>query len=267
MKNLTKGVFLFAGVFVMGTFAACNNNTKHTEENTADSTKKITIEALNESDDFPNAKLTLGDVKTEVVGDSTRLTFNFGVENYELTKQTEDGHAEHCANSKEGQHIHFIMDNKPYAALYKPTNTVTLAKNSEHVLLCFLSRSYHLSVKSPDASVLVKFKIDENGNYVKLEEPTEPMLFYSRPKGEYKGADVDNVLLDFYVKNLKISPQDYKVNVQAADTTFTVDSWTPYLIKGAPAGDLNVKISLVDPQGNNIGGTFGEIERTSKLEP
>src|SRR5690606_38865745 len=142
--------------------------------------------------------------------------------------------------------------------LYKPTHTVTLSKNTEHILLGFLSRSYHLSVKSKDASFLLKFKIDENGKYVKLDTPTEPMLFYSRPKGDYKGKDTENVLLDFYIKNIQLSATDYKVKVEVADTTFTVDSWNPYLIKGAEEGDLDVKISLIDPQGNDVKGTFGE---------
>src|SRR5690606_20788924 len=155
---------------------------------------------------FPNASLTIANVNTEAVGDSVKVTFDFSVSNYELTKQTEDRHAEHAANSAEGQHIHFILDNSPYVALYKPTHTVTLAKGSEHTLLVFLSRSYHLSVKSENASALLKFKIDENGLYQKLKEPKEPMLFYSRPKGDYKGKDTENVLLDFYIKNAKLSP-------------------------------------------------------------
>ena len=95
----------------------------------------------------------------------------------------------------------------------------------------------------------------------------EPMLFYSRPKGEYKGQDTENLLLDFYVKNLNLSPNDYKVKVDVADTTFTVDSWVPYLIKGADAGDLDVKLTLIDPKGNEVGGQYGQIERTSKIEP
>ncbi|RRN77762.1 hypothetical protein EIM50_17970, partial [Pseudoxanthomonas sp. SGD-10] len=131
----------------------------------------------------------------------------------------------------------------------------------------FLSRSYHLSVKSENASALLKFKIDENGRYQKLEEPKEPMLFYSRPKGDYKGKDTENVLLDFYIKNAKLSPSDYKVKVEVQDTSFTVDTWTPYLIKGAESGDLDVTITLVDPKGNNVEGTYGKVKRTSKLMP
>lgn len=271
MKKQTKSAVVLIGVAAFSLLLSCNNNRQASSEQHSDSTKReqahLSIEPMTETNDFQNAKLEIKGVKSEVVGDSVKLTFDFNVQNYELSKQTEDGHHEHTANSKDGQHIHFILDNKPYVALYKPTNTVTLAKNSEHVLLCFLSRSYHLSLKTPDANVLTKFKIDANGKYVKEDTPMDPMLFYSRPKGDYKGADTENVLLDFYVKNLNLSPNDYKVKVEVQDTTFTVDSWKPYIIKGAKPGDLEVKISLIDPKGNEVKGTYGEIERTSKIEP
>lgn len=270
MKKQIKAVALIFGLAVFSLFS-CNNSKKKSHEEHADSTMvreaSLSISPMEEPNDFQSAKLTIKNVKSEIVGDSVKLTFDFDVQNYELSKQTEDGHHEHTANSPEGQHIHFILDNKPYVALYKPTNTVTLAKNSEHVLLCFLSRSYHLSLKTPEANVLTKFKIDANGKYIKEETPMEPMLFYSRPKGTYKGADTENLLLDFYVKNLKLSPNDYKVKVEVEDTTFTVDDWKPYVIKGAKPGDLEVKITLMDPKGNEVKGKYGEIERTSKIEP
>jgi hypothetical protein len=271
MKHLFKPMLFATGLFLIAGLSGCNQN--KTSSDTQDSVTtdapsgKLSIAPFEEANDFPNAKLALTNVSTADAGDSVKVTFDYDVANYELTKMTEDEHAHHSANSRDGQHIHFIMDNKPYVALYKPTHTVTLAKNSEHHLLSFLSRSYHLSLKHDAAAVLVKFKIDKDGKYVKLTDPTEPMLFYSRPKGEYKGKDTKNVLLDFYVKNAKISPQDYKVMVSVADTSFTVDKWTPYLINGVDAGDLKIKIALVDKEGKTVNGDYGSIERTSSIMP
>jgi len=271
MKYLFKPMLFATGLFLLAGFTACNQN--KTNSDVQDSlaidslSGKLSIAPFEEANDFPNAKLTVTNVKTEDAGDSVKVTFDYNVANYELTKMTEDEHAHHSANSKDGQHIHFIMDNKPYVALYKPTHTVTLAKNSEHNLLSFLSRSYHLSLKHDAASVLVRFKIDKDGKYEKLADPKEPMLFYSRPKGEYKGKDTENVLLDFYVKNATISPQDYKVMVSVADTSFTVDNWTPYFINGVAAGDLKIKIELVDKDGKTVNGEYGSVERTSSIAP
>lgn len=267
MKNLFKQSLLALSLLLV---VACNQN--KTTSNSQDSLSvsdsgKLSITPFVEPNDFPDAKLSIVNVKTEEAGDSVKVTFEYDVTNYELTKMTEDEHAQHSANSKDGQHIHFIMDNKPYVALYKPTHTVTLAKNSEHNLLSFLSRSYHLSLKHDAASVLLRFKIDNEGKYEKLPDPKKPMLFYSRPKGEYKGKDSENVLLDFYVKNAKISAQDYKVKVSVADTSFTVENWTPYLINGVEAGDLKIKIELVDKDGKKVDGEYGTMERTAIIAP
>ncbi len=256
---------VFSGLVALASLNACSQNKKNIT-NGSDSTK-MTIEPLAESSDFADASLKIADVKTQMVGtDSAKMTVNFNVANYELTKQTMDMTSGECANSEKGQHIHFILDNKPYQAIYKPENTVTLALNSEHYLLSFLSRSYHLSVKSSEASVLVHFKIDEKGNFVKLDDPKTPMLFYSRPKGEYAGKDVQNVLLDFYVKNAIIAQDAYKVKVSVGDTTFTVDKWQPYFIKGAPMGDLKLNIQLLDAKGNSVTGDNTSIARSVTLK-
>ncbi len=260
--------FLFSGLIMLASLSACNENGKQANSQDSISSAKMSIEALAEdASEFSNAKLTIADVKSDKVGaDSVKLTYAFNVENYELTKQTMDNHSGECANSDQGQHIHFIMDNKPYQALYKPENTITLPINSEHYLLIFLSRSYHLSVKSADASVLVHFKIDKDGKYVEMNSPIEPMLFYSRPKGEYSGKDTQNVLLDFYVKNAKLAADAYKVKVSVGDTTFTVDQWQPYFIKNAPMGDLNLKIELLGADGKELTGDNTSIERSVTLK-
>lgn len=257
--------FLFSAFIALAGLSACNQGTEGSD---SIAMGNMTIDALTEgANEFPDAKLTIADVKTEKVGtDSVKLTYNFNVANYELTKQTMDNHSGECANSEKGQHIHFIMDNQPYQALYNPENTVTLPVDSEHYLLVFLSRSYHLSVKSPDASALVHFKIDKDGNYVVMESPKEPMLFYSRPKGEYAGKDAQNVLLDFYVKNATLAADGYKVKVSVADTTFIVDQWQPYFIKSAPMGNLNLKIELLDADGNALTGDNTSAERTVTLK-
>ncbi len=88
-------------------------------------------------------------------------------------------------------------------ALYEPTHTATVALNSEHYVLVFLSRSYHESLKNKGAAMVYHFKVDENGKLQKMADPKTPMVFYSRPKGDYLGKDTANVLFDYYVWNTK----------------------------------------------------------------
>ena len=33
---------------------------------------------------------------------------------------------------------------------------------------------------------------------------TQPLLTYSRPKGDYKGADADAIMIDFWLMNAKL---------------------------------------------------------------
>ena len=40
---------------------------------------------------------------------------------------------------------------------------------------------------------------------------TTPHMFYSRPKGEYKGSDTKRVILDFYLANTLLSLEGNKV--------------------------------------------------------
>lgn len=238
------------------------------EELGAQEDSDIQLQPIGHSKAFPDAELQIESMETEKAGDdSVKLTVKYTVSNFELTEMTDDENAEHMANSAEGQHIHFILDNEPYEALYAPEHTVTLALDSEHYLLSFLSRSFHEAIKTTEASQLVKFKITEDGKIEELPEPAEESLFYSRPKGEYVGEkETKNVLLDFFLENTNLSPDGNKVIAEINGQEFTIDSWEPHEITGAPLGDLDVKLTLVDEDGNAITGDNVSIERTSQLK-
>lgn len=255
--------------------SACNNATPD-NSGTSDTAKveapapepagPIAIKPVTGSPEFPDAQLLIKNVKAELQGtDSVKITVDYDVKNYELKNQTSDATSKNCNNSKDGQHIHFILDNKPYQALYAPTKTFTVPVKSEHYLMSFLSRSYHESIKTPKAGVLYHFSVDEKGKLTKMEIPKTPMIFYSRPKGDYLGADTKNLLLDFYVYNTTLAPDGNKVKVDVNGTNFDIDKWQPYFIENAPMGDVTVKVQLVDKDGKNIEGVNTSVSRTAKL--
>jgi len=249
-------------------FAACNNSTTKSDDkaktdSVAASLPPVALIDVSPSPDFPNASLAMGAIKTEKVGnDSTKVTFNFDVKNYELKMQTTDNANKMCNNSDKGQHIHFILDNGPYKALYEPKNEMTFPNDGEeHLLMAFLSRSYHESIKSKGAAVVYHFKIDNKGNLKKLDDPKTPMVFYSRPKGDYMGKDVTNVLLDFYVWNCTLSPDGYKVkaeirneNLDDQKLTTAISKWEPHFIHNLGLGKCKVTLSLIDKDGNQVDG-------------
>jgi len=265
MKTTLSTIVLGAASLL---FAACNNSSEsnNTNKETAQAPapaapQPIKLGPVSASPEFPNASLAIQSVKAVKAGDdSAKVTFNFDVKNYELKMQTTDNANKLCNNSDKGQHIHFILDNQPYKALYDPTNDVTLANNTEHYLMAFLSRSYHESIKSKGAAVVYHFKIDEKGNLKKLNDPKTPMLFYSRPKGDYMGKDTTNVLLDFYVWNCDLAADGYKVKASVlganhTDTaSFTFDKWEPKFIQNLSIGKSTVVLTLVDKNGAAVTG-------------
>lgn len=273
MKFRSQIVTLAAGAFVAASLSACNQSGSN-NESTTDSTDVVTetsapisVTPVADSKAFPGAELAVSSI-TAAPGtsdDSVKLSVQYGVKNFTLTEHTADHNADHMANSAEGQHIHFILDNGPYTALYKPENSVSIKKGTEHYLLSFLSRSYHESIKEPKAFVLKHFKITDDGKYEELPIPADAALFYSRPKGEYKGKDTESLLLDFYLVNTELSASGNKVKAEINDTTITLDNWGPYEIKGAPKGDLKVKLTLVGPDGNELQGDNTSITREVQL--
>lgn len=256
-------------------FTACGNSDSN-KENTADSTvaaiqAPIELADVTGSPEFQDAQISIGKVTTAEQGaDSVKVSFAFNIKNYELKNQTADAGAKNCNNSDKGQHIHFILDNKPYAALYEPMHEVVLPKNGEHYLLVFLSRSYHESLKNKGAAAIYHFKIDEKGKLQKMEEPKTPMVFYSRPKGDYIGKNnTDNLLLDFYVWDAQLSDTGYSVKAaikgDGVDTTITINQWKAQFLKNMPMGKPSITLTLVDKTGNKVEGPNTEVTREFNL--
>lgn len=259
---------------VILSLTACNNSSTKTAssedtvktESIAPPATSVTIKPVEGSPEFADAQLGIKSMKAEMQGtDSVKITVDYDVKNYALKNQTPDATSKPCANSKDGQHIHFILDNQPYMALYAPTKTFTVPVKSEHYLMSFLSRSYHESIKTPKAGVLYHFSVDEKGKLTKMDIPKTPMIFYSRPKGDYLGVDTKNLLLDFYVYHTTLAADGNKVKVDVNGTNFDIDKWQPYFIENAPMGDVTVKLQLVDKDGKNIEGVNTSVSRTAKL--
>ena len=215
---------------------------------------EITITKVSGSPEYANAKLSLEDPIISEDG----YEFKFNVEQYQLGLQTLKDFEYNLANSAKGQHIHFIVNNGPYSAHYENLFTKEL-KDSTNVILAFLSRSYHESVKNPNAFVLTQ--VGE-----KQVDLDRELLFYSRPKGTYKGVDTDKLLLDFYLVNTEISKNGNKVRATIQDKEFIIDEWAPYYIEGLSKGEVKIKLELIDSSGSLIDTHFNPSERTIILE-
>ena len=234
-KNILIILFLVA-------FVSCNN------------VEKISLTKLEGSPNYNEAKLTLNDFN-----ENDNNEFDFEVENYELGIQTENEFKFKLANSAKGQHIHFIVNNGPYSAQYSK-NFQKKLKDGNNIILAFLSRSHHESVKNPNAYVFTQIgdgeKIDMENEY----------LFYSRPKGTYTGKDTERLLLDFYLVNTSISAEGNKVRVTIQDYEFLIDEWAPYIIEGLPKGEISIKLELLNSYGELIENPFNPSVRKVTLK-
>jgi hypothetical protein len=196
--------------------------------------------------------------------------------------------------TQKGNHIHVILDNQPYEAYYELGQSFELRNVSEgkHTLRVFPSRPWHESYKNEGAFQMVEFTVKGGGDASKptttnsgekMANPaktdasasptparegkdyspsqagnvdrTKPLLTYSRPKGEYKAADADPVMIDFWLVNAKLQGDggDYRVrySVDGGETKF-LDKWEPIWLSGWINGKHSVKLELVDKDGNVV---------------
>ena len=262
MKRLNlQTTTVFLSLVVM---YSCGPSKKSETAESAESTpaKKYTLTKAPPSYDYPEAGLELISSTDDL--DTGDVTFEFAVTNYELAVQTPDAETRGIANSGKGQHIHFILNNDPYSAHYESSFTKNLSEGN-HVVLAFLSRSYHESVKNGMAYVLKEITVGEpeaTGNF----DETAQHLFYSRPKGTYSGADTEKLMLDFFLFNTEISPEGNKVRATINGEENYLTEWAPYYIEGLEKGEVNVKLELLDKDGNLIPGPFNSVERKVILE-
>ncbi|TXF91609.1 phosphopeptide-binding protein [Neolewinella aurantiaca] len=190
--------------------------------------------------------------------------FNYETSGYEFAVPTPDADALMCANSGKGQHAHLIIDNEPYIAKYEPSFEQSIEDGYHHILT-FLSRSYHESIKTPAAHRAVMASV-KNGAFVKTAPISDPMLFYSRPKGTYTGKkETENVMLDFYPVNAPLGANEYQVKaVVNGKEEFMIDTWQPYYLKNLPMGENTVELTLMK-DGEKVDAPLNPVTRTFTL--
>ena len=176
------------------------------------------------------------------------------------------------------QHVHLILDNKPYKAIYDTKAPIKLSELSggtleegQHVLVAFPSRANHESVKTKDALVVVPFFVGKKGE-AKLD-PKKPMLIYSRPKGDYKGDAANHVLVDFQVANVTLA--EGKDHVHATVTgpgiekelTAHVEKFgAPLYLDGLRNGAYEIKLELLGGDNKPLAGPWNSTTRTIHVD-
>jgi len=268
MRKLTV-TLLSLGIAVM--FYSCNSKKQQDSETTEETVtseslqveQEIMVTPVSNSPTYEDAILAMNNPGEDAQLEAGNISFAFDVTNYELATQTPDATTKMCANSAKGQHIHLILNNEPYSAHYEPAFEKEM-EPGHYVALAFLSRSYHESIKQPEAYVLRQFTVGDA--QAQPADLTKPHMFYSRPKGTYQGPDTKKILLDFYLVNADLSPDGYKVRATINGKPFMIDKWEPQFVEGLPMGVNTFKLELLDSEGKLVDSPFNPVERTVTLE-
>lgn len=219
----------------------------------------------------PDARLTIErPARGSVHADSTpRVTLRLS--GFELGASTPGADARGIAMSDGGQHVHVIVDNQPYQAVYDATSPVRLAAAplgpGVHVLRAFPSRQWHESVKSAGAFAVTHFFVgDTAGAEMETEPPyaeNQPLLTYSRPKGTYEGANADSIMVDFWLRGAELGPAGHKVRLTVDDTlSWTLETWAPHYLLGLADGEHRIGLELLDADGEPVPGRLNRATRT-----
>jgi hypothetical protein len=180
-----------------------------------------------------------------------------------------------------GQHIHVIIDNKPYYPVFDEKKPFTIGDvvkgdtlaEGQHILVAFPSRPNHESVKTKGAMAVTEFFVGKGKEHpVDLKKP---MLIASRPKGSYTGAMASHVLIDFQLLNesdktfgdgkdhvhLTVTGQGITTPLQADVTRIG----TPYYLDALQTGSYTVKLDLLDGHNAPIPGPLNSATRTISI--
>jgi len=182
------------------------------------------------------------------------------------------------------QHVHLILDNHPYKPIYDPKAPVKLSdlmggdpiNEGEHIIVAFPSRANHESVKTKDALSILSFWVGKKGpNATDLKK--QPMLVYSRPKGDYKGMMASHVIVDWQLLNAQLG--DGKDHVHITVTGPGIDDkleakamafGPPYFLDNLQNGIYTVKLELMSGSGADMkvvpGSAWNSTTRSIRID-
>ncbi|NGX28764.1 MAG: hypothetical protein K940chlam1_00951 [Candidatus Anoxychlamydiales bacterium] len=198
---------------------------------------------------------------------------------YPIGNITNNDRAKELANSSLGQSIHVVVDNNVYfartgpslapydeegnfyEAMYRFKIPYSLSQGN-HFLRVFPARSYGESLKEEKCFVATTFYV-QNKRINEKMNLSSPYLTYNEPSGYFKLYQKDPVLLDFYLSNVILSEDGYKVRVTIDNTIKRIlTKWVPYYIYGLKKGKHSLRLELLDKNLKLLPGIFNDTKRS-----
>ena len=200
------------------------------------------------------------------------------VQGYPLGVMSDFDRKKQIYNDPMGQSMLVIIDNHHPIEIYKSfvdsldrnniyfdlTLNTTIPYQLEegmHVIRTFPSRSFGEGLKEPGAFAASIFYIGERKNNLTINL-NAPYLTYNEPLETLSYNEVQPLLLDFYITNVRLSNDGYKVKVIIDKNIERIlTSWTPYYIYGLKRGIHTIRLQLLNAKNEVQQGLFNDVTR------
>ena len=188
----------------------------------------------------------------------------FKSKNFNLGQQTVDQDKHIVRNEKRGQYLSVVKNNGPIIKNFE-SNIEANLKSGENYFLCFLNRSYDISLKAPKASFLLR--IDANSSGCSSNTNVKDSIAYviNQPAGIYKALETNKILFDFYLKNVSLGNNGNYAVLRINNTEFKLNKWSPYWVTGLANGKHTFSIEIFNKDGKKINSVFPN-QCTSRIE-
>ena len=242
------------------------NNFNSSQSELSETAPPILIQKLGRTIDNYKPQISILEPLPDRVLDDTRVTIQLKVADFPLFKDE---------NLEMGPHLHLILDNEPYQAIYSVDEPIVLEDldPGTHTLRVFAVRPWHESFKNQGGYAETTFHI-----FTKTQENNPdsqvPLLTYSRPNGTY-GAEP--IMLDFYLSHLpneqiiRDSSREglppWRVKATVNGESFVLDQWQPVYLTGFKEGNNWIQLELLDDEGNSINNIFNNTVRIFTYDP
>lgn len=209
---------------------------------------------LVEFTDFP----PFSDVETKIA--TQNQTFKMGINKIEfnnkyfnLGEKTTEEKIHRARLNEGGQYLGVVTPTKRINKVIRGQFETDL-KKGDNLFFCYLSRSYDLSIKNPNASFLFKVNADPSGCFSETDLP-DTLITLLQPRGDFVYNQGNKILLDFYLKNITLNKGDF-INLTIDKIEFKLTKWAPFWIHGLSSGRHKVSIELKTKDGKSIEGVM-----------
>ncbi|MAW65114.1 MAG: hypothetical protein CMD18_02855 [Flavobacteriales bacterium] len=207
---------------------------------------------LIEFNDFP----PFNDVETKIA--TQNQTFKMGSNKIEfknkffnLGEKTVEEKIHRARLNEGGQYLGVLSLNKPLKKVIQG-HFETEVEKGNNLFFCYLSRSYDLSVKNKNASFLFKINADPSGCFSETEL-SDTVIALLQPRGIYSPNKDEDILFDFFLKNISLSDGDY-ISLKIDEVEFKLTKWVPFWIQGLKSGNHKIAIEFKTKENKSIKG-------------